>query len=186
LSPLRRAGWHPGRLLRLHRGPAFLWLTAVGLASGYDPRFIGVGSDEFRKILNAAVSLMAGVAILAYIAKFDLARGYLVLALPCATVLDLIVRYRLRKWPHRSRRDGQYMRRTVAVGHAAPVEDLVAMLRRDSHHGPAVVAACVADTQQQGEVADIPVCGGLDSVASVVDRFPPTPRPVRSLTIHSP
>ena len=111
------------------------------------------------------------MAVLAYITKFDLARGYLVLALPCATVLDLIVRYRLRKWLHRSRRDGQYMRRTVAVGHAAPVEDLVAMLRRDSHHGLAVVAACVADAQQQGEVADIPVCGGLDSVASVVDRF---------------
>jgi len=149
----------------------FLWVAAVGLAGGYDPRFIGVGSDEFRKILNAAVSLTAGVAVLAYLAKFDLARGYLVLALPCTTGFDLIVRYRLRKWLHRFRRDGQYMRRTVAVGHAAPVEDLVAMLRRDSHHGLAVVAACVADAQQQGEVADIPVCGGLDSVASVVDRF---------------
>ncbi len=63
------------------------------------------------------------------------------------------------------------MRRTVAVGHAASVEDLVAMLRRDSHHGLTVVAACVADAQQQDEVADIPVCGGLDSVASVVDCF---------------
>jgi exopolysaccharide biosynthesis polyprenyl glycosylphosphotransferase len=63
------------------------------------------------------------------------------------------------------------MRRTVAVGHTGPVEDLVALLRRDSHHGLAVVAACVAGAKQQGEVADIPICGDLDSVASVVTRF---------------
>src|SRR6266700_8028340 len=32
-----------------------LWLASVGLAGGYDSRFIGVGSDEFRRMLNAAV-----------------------------------------------------------------------------------------------------------------------------------
>src|SRR6266513_672795 len=41
----------------------FLWLGAIAVAGGYDPRFIGVGSDEFRRVLNAAVSLTAGVAI---------------------------------------------------------------------------------------------------------------------------
>ena len=34
-----------------------------------------------------------------------------------------------------------------------------------------MVAACVAGAQHQDEVADVPVCGGLDSVASVVSRF---------------
>src|SRR5262245_38035812 len=149
----------------------WLWLGSVAVAGGYDPRFIGVGSDEFRRVLNAALGLTAGVAILSYCGKFDLARGYVGVALPCTVVFDGFARYQLRKWLHRQRRSGHFMRRTVAVGHAAPVEDLVAMLRRDSHHGLAVVAACVADAQQQGEVADIPVCGGLDSVASVVDRF---------------
>ena len=148
-----------------------LWLASVAVAGGYDPRFIGVGSEEFRKVLNAAVSLTAGIAIISYVAKLDLARGYVVVALPCAAALDLTARYWLRKRLHRRRRGGQYMRRTVAVGHAAPVEDLVGLLRRDSHHGLDVVAACVAGAQRQGEVADVPVCGGLDSVASVVDRF---------------
>jgi exopolysaccharide biosynthesis polyprenyl glycosylphosphotransferase len=149
----------------------FLWLGSVAVAGGYDPRFIGVGSDEFRKVINAAVGLTAGVAIFSYVAKLDLARGYLVVALPCAAAFDLIARYCLRKRLHRRRREGQFMRRTVAVGHAAPVEDLVALLRRDSHHGLSVVAACVAGARHQGEVADVPVCGDLDSVPSVVSRF---------------
>jgi len=148
-----------------------LWLGSVAVAGGYDPRFIGVGSDEFRRVLNAALGLTAGVAILSYVGKFDLARGYVVVALPCTVVFDVFARYQLRKWLHRQRRSGHFMRRTVAVGHAAPVEDLVAQLRRHSHHGLSVVAACVAGAQHQGEVADIPICGDLDSVASVVSRF---------------
>jgi exopolysaccharide biosynthesis polyprenyl glycosylphosphotransferase len=148
-----------------------LWVGSVAVAGGYDPRFIGVGSDEFRKVLNAAVSLTAGVAILSYVAKLELARGYVVVALPCAVALDLGARYWLRKQLHRWRRGGQCMRRTVAVGHAVPVEDLVALLRRDSYHGLSVVAACVAGARYQDEVADVPICGDLDSVASVVDRF---------------
>jgi exopolysaccharide biosynthesis polyprenyl glycosylphosphotransferase len=149
----------------------FLWLGSVGVAGGYDPRFIGVGTEEFRRVLNAAVALTAGVAIVSYVAKLDLARGYLVVALPCAFAFDLAARYFMRKRLHRRRRVGQFMRRTVAVGHAAPVADLVTLLRRDSHHGLAVVAACVAGTESQSEVADVPVYGGLDSVPSVVSQF---------------
>jgi exopolysaccharide biosynthesis polyprenyl glycosylphosphotransferase len=164
-------GYAPAEYFAFTSALPFLWLAAVAIAGGYDPRFIGVGSDEFRKILNAAVSLTAGVAILAYAAKFDLARGYVVWALPCAAAFDVAARYTLRKRLHKSRRNGQNMRRTVAVGHAAPVADLGALLRKDSHHGLSVVAACVVDAEHQGEVANIPVCGGLEGVAAVVERF---------------
>ena len=36
------------------------WPVALWLAGAYDVRFIGTGSDEFRKVLNAGVSLAAG------------------------------------------------------------------------------------------------------------------------------
>src|ERR1700732_4789588 len=35
------------------------WWMSVLLAGGYDTRFIGLGSDEFRRILSAAVNLTA-------------------------------------------------------------------------------------------------------------------------------
>jgi exopolysaccharide biosynthesis polyprenyl glycosylphosphotransferase len=165
------AGFVPAGYLGFAVVLPLLWLGSLAIAGGYDRRFVGVGSDEFRKVLNAAVCLTAAIAIVSYAAKLELARGYLVVALPCATALDLVARYGLRKRLHRRRRKGQFMRRTVAVGHPARVEDLVALLRRDSHHGLSVVAACVAGAQHRGEVADIPVCGGLDSVPSVVERF---------------
>ena len=147
--------------------PVF-WLSSVALARGYDARFVGSGSDEFRRVLNAAVSLTAGVAIVSYAAKLDIARGYVVFALPCATAFDLIARYVLRRRLHRLRRFGHCMLRTVAVGHASAIADLVTELRRDSYHGLAVVAACLADADGTDDLAGVPVSGGLDDVAAAV------------------
>jgi exopolysaccharide biosynthesis polyprenyl glycosylphosphotransferase len=145
-----------------------LWCAAVALAGGYEPRYFGAGSDEFRRVLNAAVSLAAGVAIASYALKIDFARGYFLIALPSVTVLDLAVRYRLRKRLHKQRSLGSCMQRVVAVGHAPAVADLVATLRRDKHNGLSVVGACLAGRTMLKEIADVPVFGGLGSVAAAV------------------
>ncbi len=148
-----------------------LWVATVALAGGYDSRFIGVGSDEFRRVLNAGVTLTAAVAILSYATKSDLARGYVVIALPCVTLFDLMARVMLRKRLHKLRKLGSCMRRVVVVGHSAIVEELATMLLRENHHGLAVVAACIAGPEDMAEIGGIPAIGGLGNVADVVRRF---------------
>ena len=162
-------------------GLPFVWWMSVLLAGGYDTRFIGLGSDEYRRILSAAVNLAAGLAVFSYAAKLDLARGYIAIALPSATVMDLTARYLLRKRLHRRRVRGWCVRRVVAVGHAAAVSRLVTVLRRDTNHGLAVVAACLVDAPEGAgpdgaagaPAADVPVpvAGGLCGVAAAVGRF---------------
>jgi FlaA1/EpsC-like NDP-sugar epimerase len=119
----------------------FLWWLSVALARGYDERIVGLGSDEFRRVFNAAVSLTAAIAIISYATRGDVARSYVLIALPCATALDLMARYALRKRLHRRRRSGAFMRRVIAVGHPDGVTDLITELRREPHHGLAVVGA---------------------------------------------
>jgi exopolysaccharide biosynthesis polyprenyl glycosylphosphotransferase len=148
-----------------------LWVAAVGLAGGYDSRFIGVGTDEFRKILNAGVSLTAGVAILSYATKTDLARGYVVIALPSLTALDLLCRFTMRKRLHKLRQQGNCMRRVVVVGHEDVVADLAEMLRRETYHGLSVVAACVAGPARRDQIESIPVIAGLDRVPATVEHY---------------
>jgi exopolysaccharide biosynthesis polyprenyl glycosylphosphotransferase len=145
-----------------------LWWVSVALARGYDVRFIGLGSEEFRRVLNAAVSLTGAVAIVSYAARSDIARGYLVIALPCATVLDLLARFVLRKRLHRQRRAGAFMHRTIAVGSADAVADLIAELRRETYHGLSVVGACLSAAAPPAEVAGVPVCGGLERIQAAV------------------
>lgn len=146
-----------------------LWVGALWLAGAYDVRFIGAGSDEFRKVLNAGVSLTAGLAIFSYLANNELSRGYLVIAVPGLTALDLIARFVLRKRLHKLRSAGRCMSTVIAVGHEPAVSDLITELQREKYHGLTVVAACVAGSESQ-EVAGVPVVGGFGDVSTAVRR----------------
>jgi exopolysaccharide biosynthesis polyprenyl glycosylphosphotransferase len=147
-----------------------LWLVALELASAYDDRFVGVGSDEFRRVANAGVCLTAVVAIFSYAASIELARGYVVVALPCVTAFDLLGRYLLRKRLHRLRALGANMRKVLVVGYPDVISELTAVLRRDTYHGLSIVAACVVGAEQPTVIDGIPVIGRLQAVADVVQR----------------
>jgi FlaA1/EpsC-like NDP-sugar epimerase len=127
---------HASVYLALSLSLPVIWPIIVALAGGYDPRFVGLGSDEFRKVINAGVGLIAAVAVVSYATRADIARGYVVVALPCTIVFDLFARYALRKWLHRLRSRGSCLRRVVVVGHAPVVASLTEELRRETHPVP--------------------------------------------------
>lgn len=145
-----------------------LWLVALALAGGYDTRFVGVGSEEFRKVVTAGVSLTAVIAFLSYAANLQLSRGYIVIALPSVTVFDVVARYGMRKRLHKLRSRGACMRRVIAVGHEPAVADLIAELRRENYHGLSAVGACLALPPRSAEIEGVPVYGGLDDVLEAV------------------
>ena len=147
------------------------WLAIVAMVDGYDVRFIGVGSNEFRRVLNAGLILTAGVAFISYAAKAQLARGYVVVAFPSLTVLDLAARYVLRKRLHRLRGLGAFMQKIVIAGYPDVVADIIMQLRREPYHGLTVVAACLAGTAETDEISGIPAVSGLDRVAAVAGDF---------------
>ena len=149
-----------------------LWIAALWLAGAYDVRFIGTGSDEYRKVLNAGVSLTAAVAIFSYAVNLQVSRTYVVIALPAITLFDLVARYGMRKRLHWQRGHGKCLHNVIAVGHELAVGDLITELKRDKYHGLTVVGACLA---QPGlgdeEVAGVRVYGGLDDVTAAVKAF---------------
>jgi exopolysaccharide biosynthesis polyprenyl glycosylphosphotransferase len=148
-------------------GLPVIWVGWVAMLGGYDARFIGLGSEEFRRIINSAVSLTAAVAIVSYAFKLDFARGYVLIALPCLGLTDTVARYRMRKSLHRRRLDGRCMRHVTAVGHAAAVADLLTQLRHDRFHGLEVVNACLPDYVGLTTIEGVPVLGGLPDAARV-------------------
>jgi exopolysaccharide biosynthesis polyprenyl glycosylphosphotransferase len=160
-----------GTYIALSLALPVLWLGALWLAGGYDVRFIGTGSDEFRKVLNAGVGLTAALALFSYGVNLQISRAYVLIALPTTTLLDLITRFTIRKRLHQQRAVGHYMLSVVAVGHEAAVADLVRELGRDRYHGLTVVGACVAQPAGCDEIAGVPVYGSLDDVTAAVGAF---------------
>ncbi|MBB6545986.1 sugar transferase [Nonomuraea rubra] len=148
-----------------------VWCCAVALSRAYEPRMLGVGSEEFRRVVQAGVALTAGTAIGSYVTKTDVARGYVVLALPLVTLLTLVFRHALRRSLYRRRAAGACMRRVVAVGHAASIAELVRLFRRERHHGMDVVAACLPGGHAGKRLDEVPVAGDLSDVPLAVEHF---------------
>ena len=51
-----------------------LWLAAMSLARAYEPRFLTVGYEEFRRVLVAAMTVIATLGTFSWATKADLAR----------------------------------------------------------------------------------------------------------------
>jgi exopolysaccharide biosynthesis polyprenyl glycosylphosphotransferase len=164
-----RFGVNPnGRYLVLSLVLPLLWVIAVRVFGGYEWRFLGTGADEFRRVLNAGLSLTGALALISYAVNNELSRVYLIVSMQVIVVLDLVVRFALRKRLHHLRQRGECMSTVVAVGHEMAVSQLISELRREPHHGLQVVAACLAGESAVREVAGVPVVGDLDDTASVV------------------
>jgi len=152
-------------------GMPVLWVLGMTLCRAYEPRFLGVGSEEFSRVLAAAVSLTAAVGTLSWALKLEIARGFVVIALPAATVLTLLARYGARKNLHRRRALGECTQQVVAVGHVPAVADLVRRVGRTRYHGMDIVAACVPGGVQDDELTtlDVPVLGDFADILAVVE-----------------
>ncbi|WP_243737625.1 sugar transferase [Blastococcus xanthinilyticus] len=151
-----------------------LWLAAMHIGRTYEERYLWVGADEFRRVLDAAALLLAAVAVVAWGLDLAVARGFVVVALPVATVLTLLLRYVRRQRLHRARIGGAFQQTTVIVGHRGAVASLHAQLDRAAYHGYRVIGCCLPD----GRLADgptdfdgLPVLGGLTEVLDVVRRY---------------
>ncbi len=148
------------------------WIATAALVRAFEPRFLFVGAEEFRRVLFCGLILTAGVALVSYAFRLDVARGYVLVALPMMTLGDLLARYVARKWVHRVRvRQGRLMRRVMLVGHEEGVVALATQLHRQRYHGMQVVGACLppgysGDTLTgSADGADgLPVFGDFDRV----------------------
>jgi hypothetical protein len=112
-----------------------LWLAALWLAGAYDVRFIGTGSDEFRKVLNAGVGLAAAIAVFSYVINLELSRGYVVIVLATSTVIDLVSRYAIRMRLHKRHDSGHCLLTVAHVTRETAVADPLNDLGRDQYHG---------------------------------------------------
>ena len=147
-----------------------LWVTVVAFCGGYDSAELGTGSEEFRSLLRAGVVTMAAIGFVSYAAGWQLSRGLVVITVPTAVVGSAVGRHVLRRWVHRLRARGHWMRTVVAVGRERAVLDLVQQLRREQHCGMAVIGACVPDPAGAGllRAAGVEVIGDLGQVGAAV------------------
>lgn len=94
LSAVRpQAGW-----VEFATAPAIIliWTFLLSTFRTRDPRIAGIGGDEYRRLVTASLVSVAVVAVVAYAAQLDLARGYVAIAFPLGLLLLVVGRWVVR------------------------------------------------------------------------------------------
>ncbi|MFF0271278.1 sugar transferase [Kribbella sp. NPDC004536] len=119
------------------------WLVCVALERGYESRYFGTGPEEFRSIIRAAVALTAVVAVTSYATKSQVARGFVVLAVPMTCLAAMFARWLLHRQISKRRFLNRCMRRVLVVGRNDQVTTLRRHLEERKTDGYVVVASCL-------------------------------------------
>ncbi|HEY0248642.1 MAG TPA: sugar transferase [Gryllotalpicola sp.] len=147
------------------------WIAALGLYDTRSARTIGTGSAEYTRVVSASFRLFGIIAIFAFLFKVDLARGYVLIALPVGTLVLLAIRWMWRQWLQVQREQGQYSSRVLLVGSASSALQTAAELQRQVTSGYKVVGVCLANIDQGAALAavGVPVVGSFDQIAEAME-----------------
>lgn len=151
-------------------GLIVVWMWSLSLIDSRSDRIVGAGSAEYIRIVSVSTRVFGIIAILAFLLRVDVARGYLLISFPLGVAALLLERWLWRRWLIAKRAAGHFSARVVLVGSAASVAQIAASLRRSTSAGYRVVGACVPGGRPGTVVdaTDIPVYGDVSDVASAL------------------
>jgi len=147
-----------------------LWMGALSWSDSRSYRVIGIGTSEYVRIAVSSFRLFGVIAIVAFLTRIDVARGFLLLSLPVGVAVLLWTRWLWRQWLLSKRRTGQWSARLLLVGSESSVAQIARELQRSPRSGYVVVGACVP----HGKIADViegtnvPVMGSVNAVPSAM------------------
>ncbi|WP_344134889.1 sugar transferase [Pedococcus bigeumensis] len=150
-----------------------VWILMLQLFHGYEQRFLGITTDEYRSVARAAISLGVVAVLSSWVMHFELARGLVLIVVPMLMLLGLVSRNLLRRSLLRRRSNGRDTQRTVVIGNIRTVGPMIRQLQAAPGEGMHVVGACVSGITNGGdfssEVEGIPVFGYPEEALHAID-----------------
>jgi exopolysaccharide biosynthesis polyprenyl glycosylphosphotransferase len=142
----------------------------LNVHNAYDHRILGHGSEEYKAVATASFWLFGGLAVVSYVLRLDVARGYVAMALPAGMIGLLVSRWLWRKWLTLHRAQGLLSASVLVVGDQEHLTGLIRSLNSVPEAGYRVVAACCGDADQ-GSFGPIPVLGDESQAAEIAQRI---------------
>jgi len=144
------------------------WVLVLTLRGAYDTRILGVGSEEFKRVVTATATVFGTVAVVAFALKLDLSRGFVLITFVVGLLLLLAVRWSLRAWLRHERRYGNFLHRTIVIGSEPTMSEIVDLLDRDPVAGFTVVDIVDEPAGEDGQTPD-GLNAWLDEVMTRID-----------------
>lgn len=140
------------------------WLAAH---RGYDRRVLGSGPEEYQVVLRAGGLAAATVALTAVVFELNVPRSLVFVVLPAMVIGVAVGRHALRRRLHQRRGEGRSMSRTLVVGDAASVEQIVPDLLAAPHLGYQIVGLCLPSVTDTVPELGVPLVGAFSDAPQV-------------------
>ena len=146
------------------------WMAMLGAYGSRGYRVLGTGHDEYKLITNASVRLFGMLAIVAFLLRIDMARGYILMAFPVGVSVLIFSRWMWRQWLGVQRERGLFSSTVILVGSIPSAAHLARVLVSSTSAGYRVVGACVPAGQSGSRLSttSVPVLGDFDDLHEVL------------------
>jgi exopolysaccharide biosynthesis polyprenyl glycosylphosphotransferase len=148
-------------------------VAALIASRAWEPRILGQGAEEFRRLGRGVVGAGIVVALAALGLNEVHMRPWVFGVVPGVLLVAAPLRYVLRRMLHRQRNNGRCMLPVLAAGSVEEVADLIARTRREQHNGWQIEAVCTPGGLGEdgaGDVGGVPVVGNLDDLPERVEQ----------------
>ena len=151
-------------------GPFLIgWAAMLVGVGAYSRDLFGAGPEEYKLVLKASWLSAGLVGIGCFLTGYPLSRGFFLLAFTIGVPLLLLWRLVLRRSIQHTRRHGHLREGVIVAGNPRHIDDLAAVLRRESWLGYTVLGALTTPGADLVETpGGIPVLGTTnDTVAAI-------------------
>jgi exopolysaccharide biosynthesis polyprenyl glycosylphosphotransferase len=145
------------------------WLVVLWGNGGYDRRYLGIGTDEFKRVSRASLMVAAVVSFTAFALKASVSRLSVAVALVGAAVYVSVLRYLARRVLHVLRRRGVATHRTLLVGTLAEALEVYAAVTRNPSVGMVPIGIHVSGGLVRRVEAPVAVYAGREVVPLVLE-----------------
>jgi len=115
---------------------------------------LGFGSEEYGRVIRASLWLFATIALISYLFKLEIARGYIAIAFPLGIVFLLFGRYQVRRWLEKQRDGGKYLHRVLVIAGGDGAARLGQELAQAPYAGLQVVDVVTLEHQGESDQVD--------------------------------
>lgn len=146
------------------------WLVVLSAFGTRDHRIIGSGTLEYRRIVDATFVLFGIFAMVSFLFRIELGRGYLLTALPLGLIFLLFARWKARRWLRIRQARGAFLSVALLMGDRLKSEHVAMAVARTPGTGLKLVGALTLDgALERNPVAEMPVLGGYEDVLRIID-----------------
>ncbi|MET3902813.1 sugar transferase [Paenarthrobacter sp. 4246] len=149
-----------------------VWLAALEVYRTRDPKVLGVGPEEYKRVLSASFRVFGFLGIVAVVFRLEDVSSFVLVSLPLGLVALTGSRWGFRRWLSHEKSRGRCLSRAIVVGEPQDVRYVIKQINRKSGAAYDILGACLPGARRGTVLAvdhlRVPVLSSIYGVAHTV------------------